>query len=151
MIKFLFLKKLWLFVFHLLQLLAMGLDFIFFQGYWSKRKKENVVKQYQATLNQACVTKQLDTEKLPFADTISIIEPHTRVDGKQAVISKLKQFLMNVHRFEIKKQFFNETDACTVVECIMSMPKGSVPMVEWLEIKNGKIQTIHWYYDTANL
>lgn len=153
MIRFLFLKKLWLFIFHVLQLLAMGLDFILFSGKWKKRwrkeKTEDILKQYYAIMQKAFVTKVLDTDTLPLTDDVSIIGPNERFDTISIVLPVLKQFIMIVNHVEIKKQFFNETSACTILDCVTSTPAASVPIVEWIEVKNGKIQVIHLYYDTA--
>ncbi len=110
---------------------------------------KDVVAQYYKIMNEAFATKSLAIDKLPLADDVTITGPNEAVVGKQNVIAMLNQFMMIMKRFDFKKQFADETGVCTMLECVTSTPAGSVPTVEWMEVKSGKIQAIHLYYDTA--
>lgn len=129
-------------------LVVIGL--VFYQNFMrSAVNPKDVVAQYYKVMNEAFASKSLAVDKLPLADEVIITGPNEDVKGKENVIAMLNQFMMIMQRFDFKKQFADETGVCTMLECVTSTPAGSVPTVEWMEIKNGQIQAIHLYYDTA--
>ncbi len=142
-------KTMWRLLIDFIQIIQVDFNWLLRKLGLKHMHPRDIVTQYYTIMNQAFVSKSLAENKLPLADTITVTGPNEQVKGKEQVITMLKQFMVIMNRFDFKKQFSDETGVCTMLECVTSTPAGSVPTVEWMEVKNGKIQAIHLYYDTA--
>lgn len=150
MIKFaLIFKTIWRLLIDFIQIIQVDFSWLLRKLGLKHMHPKDVATQYYTTMNQAFVSKMLAADKLPLSEDVMITGPNEHVKGKEQVIAMLKQFIMIMNRFDFKKQFTDETGVCTLLECVTSTPAGSVPTVEWMEVKNGKIYAIHLYYDTG--
>ncbi len=110
---------------------------------------KEIIYDYYQEIQKAFKTKQLDCSNLHLANDICVIGPNESFAGKETVETMLKQFVMIVNHFDFKRQYFDQDSACTILDCVTNTPAGTVPTMEWMLVKNGRITEIHLIYDTA--
>jgi hypothetical protein len=151
MIKFILLKKIGIFILHLLQFIQLGLDFIFFRWRLKHVSAKDAVNQYYKIMNEGFMSKYLKQDKLPFGEKIVLITQQEHFEGKEKVIELLKQLILTINGFEIKKQFIDETGGCTLLNYVTLKNQIPLDVAEWIDVTNGKIKAIHLYYDPTKL
>lgn len=109
---------------------------------------KNVIRDYYIELQKSFKTGVIDFSKLHFDDNIKVVGPNERFDGKKKVEEMWQQFVPMVSHYDVKKQYFDEDSACTVLDCVVKSPQRAVATVELIFVKNGKITEIRPIYDT---
>ena len=56
-----------------------------------------------------------------------------------------------VRDIRIKKQFFDGDQTCSIFDFITNTPVGTIPCVEWIRVKDGRITSIQLFYDARDL
>ncbi|HSW87202.1 MAG TPA: nuclear transport factor 2 family protein [Rhabdochlamydiaceae bacterium] len=111
------------------------------------RSVEEIVQDYYTDMQQAFKTGKLNLNKLHLAEDILFLRPDKRFEGKQNVEKMLQElFVPSIKRYQIVHQFHDKTSSCYVIDCI-TKKSVTIPTVEWLKVKDGKIYEIHHFFD----
>ena len=101
------------------------------------------VDNYQAAL-----------EKGDFADARKLMQDDLTFQGPLDTFSTADQYLETrkrlaaiIQRIDLKKVFVDGDDVCVLYDMITNTPAGTAFIVEWYEVKAGKIAAIHAVFD----
>lgn len=113
---------------------------------------KSIIKSYYDALQRSFQKGQLDTAHMHFANNVCVKGPNEResFEGKAAVEAMYKEALKMISRFEIKRQYFDATSACTVIDFFTkTTPERKVSVIEWIEVNKDQVVAIHPTFDTA--
>ena len=82
-----------------------------------------------------------------LAPDLKFTGPSMTRSTAQDFVSALKR-LGAIHvRNEVKRVFADDNEACVIYDFVTDTPAGALPTIEWLHFEEGRIRSIHLYYD----
>lgn len=104
-------------------------------------------KRIALTYLDACARHDLDTVARLLADDLQFTGPATTVTGAAPYLAILRRLSHAWVRSEVKKVFTDGNEVCVIYDFVTDTPAGSVPIVEWLRLEGGRIQSVRIYFD----
>lgn len=106
------------------------------------QKNEAIARAYL----DAVSSKRLEKLNDLLADDVRFVGPAASHDTREGVCAALKR-VSSIHvKSEIKRVFADGSDVCVIYDFVTDAI-GVLETIEWLTIENGRIQSIHLYYD----
>jgi hypothetical protein len=96
---------------------------------------------------EAAGTKDLGRISGLLADDLTFVGPTSRYDTAAEVLAALRRLTAIHVRNDIKRVFVDGAEACVIYDFVTDTEIGAVPTVEWLRIEDGRIRSIHLFYD----
>jgi ketosteroid isomerase-like protein len=94
----------------------------------------------------AVSTKQLDRLDTLIAPQVRFVGPAMTMTGRDALVAALRRISAVHVRNDLKRMFSDGDEVCVIYDLVTDTI-GAVPTIEWLEIEDGRIASIHLYYD----
>lgn len=94
----------------------------------------------------AISTKQLDRLDSLVSPQVRFVGPQMTISGRDELVGALRRITAVHVRNEVKRVFSDRDDVCVIYDLITDTI-GALPTIEWLKIADGRIQSIHLYYD----
>jgi ketosteroid isomerase-like protein len=96
---------------------------------------------------EAVGKKELTRVEELLAPDLKFTGPAMARSTSQEFISALKR-LGAIHvRNDVKRVFADGNDVCVIYDFVTDTPAGALPTIEWLHFEEGRIRSIHLYYD----
>jgi hypothetical protein len=73
--------------------------------------------------------------------------PATARSGAQSHIGVLKRLGSVLLRNEVKRVFVDGSEVCVIYDFVTDTPMGAAPIVEWLRVEDGRIQSVWLLFD----
>lgn len=87
---------------------------------------------------------------LPLADDFVHVSPFGRLEGRQTYLGIVEPMAAeNVAALQIQDVVAEDDQAC--VRFTMETPNGPIECCDWVAVSEGKIVSVHSYYDSRNL
>lgn len=109
----------------------------------------SIIESYYSEITRGFKTGNLDVAKLHLAETVSIIGPDERFEGKEIVEKMFTGFVGLVSTCEIKHQYFGTDSACTIINFVSKDGSHTVLTAEIITVKNSEIVKMEVIFDTA--
>lgn len=102
----------------------------------------DVIKQYYAGWKEGRPNRSLFTEDFSFKG------PMMECNSLDEFIAMAEQMGPGVDEVEVKAEFINGNQACTIIDFVTSAPlKASTPVAEWFTFDKNRIKRIEIFYD----
>ena len=98
---------------------------------------------------EACSHKDFDALKPLMAKDLRFVGPGNAVTGAEPYLALLRRLGPVWVRSDVKKVFTDGADVCVIYDFVTNTPAGSVPIVEWLHIEDGRICSVMLFFDRA--
>jgi len=95
----------------------------------------------------ACGRKDLDTVASLLAPDMHFVGPGNTVNGSEPYLAVLRRLGPVWKSSDVKKVFTDGPEVCVIYDFVTSTPAGSVPIVEWLRVEEGRIVSVKLYFD----
>ena len=96
---------------------------------------------------EACGRKDLEAVAPLLAPDVRVRGPARVIEGAAPYVAALRQLGAIWAGSELKKVFADGAEACVFYDFVSDTPAGTLPMVEWVRVEDGKIRAIELYYD----
>lgn len=107
---------------------------------------EIVNRYYEATNSK----KDPDAAGALMAEGFLFIGPLMRVEGRDANVDLLRQFLPAHVETRMQKQFVDGDEVCSIYDLVVASPSGeaiTMPMADWIRVEDGRVANQTIYYD----
>jgi len=98
---------------------------------------------------EACSRKDMEALKPLLAKDVRFVGPGNAVTGAEPYLALLRRLGPVWVRSDVKKVFTDGADVCVIYDFVTNTPAGSVPIVEWLHIEDGRIFSVILFFDRA--
>ncbi len=101
---------------------------------------------YDATNNR----KDVKATAMLITEDISFVGPLMQTSGAKEYLALLEKFLPSHVETRMVKQLEDGNDVCSIYDLVLKTPTGetiTIPMVDWLQVSNGKVAKQRIYYD----
>jgi len=103
----------------------------------------DVVDRYFSALR----SKDFTTMRTLLDDNVSFIGPLGTTDGADEYIEAMKKVTANMTDVERHALFAEGEDVCQVYDLVTSTPSVSVPVVQWLKVREERIAMVRLFFD----
>jgi ketosteroid isomerase-like protein len=94
----------------------------------------------------AVSTKQLDRLDTLVAPQVKFVGPAMSMTGRDDLLAALRRISAVHVRNDIVRVFSDGDEVCVIYDLVTDT-LGSLPAIEWLAIRDGRIASINLYYD----
>jgi ketosteroid isomerase-like protein len=118
-------------------------------------KKGAVLPRTQAvavatTCLEAWSSGDFATARSLLRDDVTFVGPLGTAGGVEAYMSGLVELAQNVTRAEPRKVLADGADVCIMYDLVTNSA-GAVPTSDWYHVEDGKIDSVHAYFDARSL
>ena len=96
---------------------------------------------------QACGHKDLDAVARLLDPDVRFTGPGNALTGAAAYLAVLRRLGPVWERSDVKKSFADGPSVCVIYDFVTTTAAGAVPIVEWLEITQGRIVSVTLFFD----
>jgi hypothetical protein len=86
-----------------------------------------------------------------FYDEFAFIGPIDRFFKAEDFMAMARKLGPAVRDVKIIKQFTDGEQICSIFDFETNTPVGTIPCVEWIRVKDGRIASIQLFYDARDL
>lgn len=108
----------------------------------TEQRHETVARRYL----EAVGNKDLSTVKSLLSPDLTFVGPVMNLRGEAEVVESFRRISAIHVRNEVKRIFVDGDEVCVIYDFVTDTV-GSVPTIEWLRIRDGRIQSVQLYYD----
>ncbi|MGC4068581.1 MAG: nuclear transport factor 2 family protein [Polyangiaceae bacterium] len=90
--------------------------------------------------------KDLGAVQSLLAPEVTFVGPVMNLQGSKDVIESLRRIGAVHVRNDVKRVFVDGDEICVIYDFV-SDTVGSIPTIEWLHVRNGRIESIRLFYD----
>lgn len=94
----------------------------------------------------AVSTKRLDALDSLIAHDVKFVGPAMTMTGRDGLVGALRRISAVQVRNDVKRVFSEGKEVCVIYDLVTDTV-GVHPTIEWLEIEEGRIQSIRLFYD----
>ncbi len=94
----------------------------------------------------AVSTKQLDQLDAIVSPDVRFVGPARTMSGRDNLVQALRRISAIHVRNDVKRVFADGDEVCVIYDLVTDTI-GALATIEWLQINDGRIQSIHLYYD----
>ena len=95
----------------------------------------------------ACGRKDLEAVAALLAPDLTFTGPGNHLSGAAPYLAVLRRIGSVWVRSEIKRVFSDGPEVCVIYDFVTDTPAGSVPIVEWLRVEDGRIASVKLFFD----
>ena len=99
---------------------------------------------------EACGRKDFDAVAPLLAPDLNFVGPANSLTGAAPYLAVLRRIGPVWVRSDVKKVFTDGPDVCVIYDFVTDTPAGSVPIVEWLRIDDGRIASVKLFFDRVS-
>jgi hypothetical protein len=107
------------------------------------REPERIAREYVVAVGD----KDLGKIAALLAPEVELTGPATTLSSAAEVMTAFRRIGAVHVRNEIRRVFVAGDEACVIYDFVTDTAIGTVPMVEWLRIVDGRIRSVNIYYD----
>lgn len=104
-------------------------------------------KQVALAYIDACSRKDFDAVAPLLSDDLSFVGPGNATHGSQPYLMILRRLGAVWERSNVKQTFSDGDDVCVVYDFVTNTEAGAVPIVEWLHVRDQRIQSVKLFFD----
>ncbi len=104
-------------------------------------------KNIALTYIEACSRKDMDAVLSVLAPDVRFVGPGNEVSGASAYLAVLRRLGPVWERSDVKQVLVDGPHVCVVYDFVTSTPAGAVPIVECLEIQDGRVAGVKLFFD----
>lgn len=104
-------------------------------------------KTIALTYIDACARKDFDAVAPLLSRDFSFVGPGNALTGPAPYLAVLRHIGRVWLRSDVKRVFADGADVCVIYDFVTDTPAGAVPIVEWLRIEGGQIQSVTLVFD----
>jgi len=108
---------------------------------------KDVVKAYF----QAWTSRDLTKARACLGDNLDFQGSIDRFTNADDFVRALGGFVQVLSETQLLAEFYGDTDAMLLYDCVTPTPAGTIRTAEYLEVAGGKIQTIKLVFDATEL
>jgi ketosteroid isomerase-like protein len=91
-------------------------------------------------------SKDLETVQSLLAPDVTFVGPIMNLQGAAAVLESFRRIGAIHVRNDVNRIFVDGDEICVIYDFV-SDTVGSIPTIEWLHVRDGRIASIRLYYD----
>jgi ketosteroid isomerase-like protein len=91
-------------------------------------------------------TKQLDRLDALVAPEVRFVGPAMTITGRADLVAAFRRISAVHVRNEVRRVFSDGDEVCVIYDLVTDTI-GAMPTIEWLTIRDGRIQAIRLFYD----
>jgi predicted ester cyclase len=95
----------------------------------------------------ACGRKDWDAVTETLDEHVQFLGPGNAVTGAGAYLAVLRRIAPVWVRSDVKKVLSDGPEVCVLYDFVTDTPAGTVPIVEWLNVEQGKIKSVNLLFD----
>ena len=106
-----------------------------------------IVNEYYDATNSR---KDPDAAGALMTDDFLFLGPLMRLEGRDANVALLRQFLPAHIETRMHKQFVDGDEVCSIYDLVVAGPSGAVitmAIADWIRVANGRLANQTIYYD----
>ena len=107
----------------------------------------DVVDRYFTALKR----KDFATMRALLHDDVTFKGPLGTTDGADDYIGTLEQVTANMTGVERRALFADGEDVCQVYDLVLSAPAVTLPVAQWLKVRENRIATVRLFFDPRPL
>jgi hypothetical protein len=96
---------------------------------------------------EGCSRKDFDRVAEVLAPDIRFVGPGNTVTGAVQYLAVLRRIGTVWVRSDVRKVFVDGSDVCVIYDLVTDSAAGAVPVVEWLRIDDGRVASVHLFFD----
>ena len=104
-------------------------------------------KQVALAYIDACSRKDFDAVAPLLSEDLSFVGPGKATHGAQPYLTILRRLGAVWERSDVKHAFSDGDDVCVIYDFVTNTEAGAVPIVEWLSIRDQRIQGVRLFFD----
>jgi len=102
-----------------------------------------IVESYQAALGKG----DFVTARTLMQDNMTFQGPLDTFNTADQYLESLKRLASIIQRIDLKKVFVDGDDVCVLYDMVTNTPAGTAFIVEWYQVKGGKIASMRAVFD----
>ena len=106
----------------------------------------NALEKLALAYLDAIAKKDIARVESLVAPDIEFIGPASTMNGVRELVAAFRRISVVHVRSDIKRVFSDGDEVCVIYDFVTDTA-GALPAIEWLHFEDGKIRTIHLYYD----
>ncbi|MEO8549215.1 MAG: nuclear transport factor 2 family protein [Kofleriaceae bacterium] len=95
----------------------------------------------------ACGRRDLDAVAPLLASDVRFVGPNGGLEGATPYLAALRRIGPIWRGSEVKKVFTDGPEVCVLYDFVTDSEAGAVPIVEWLQVEDGRIASVRLYFD----
>lgn len=107
----------------------------------------NEPKRHALAYIDACGRKDWDAVRETLDERVQFVGPGNMVTGAAPYLAVLQRISPVWVRSDVKKVLSDGPEVCVLYDFITDTPAGAVPIVEWLNVEQGKIKSVMLLFD----
>ncbi len=107
----------------------------------------NEAKSVALAYIDACGRQAWDVVTAALDEHLQFTGPGNAVTGAASYLAVLQRIAPVWVRSDVKKVLSDGSEVCVLYDFVTDTPAGAVPIIEWIRVEQGKIKSVHLFFD----